>query len=85
MKNPAYTYMKECNKNGIRIYPVLKYGYYYLEIEFNRTEEFNPYERIRTKPGEIKYETNGKEWTEKILELYEHLYKTKVRAKLDVA
>lgn len=86
MKNPAYTYMRECNKNGIRIYPVLKYGYYYLEVEFNRTEEFNTYERLRKpKCGEIKYDPAGKEWTEKILELYEHFYQTKVRPKLDAA
>lgn len=85
MKNPAYTFMRECNKNGIRIYPILKYGYYYLEVEFNRSEEFLAHERIRTKPGEIKYATDGKEWSDKILELYEVLYRTKVRPKLDAA
>ena len=85
MKRVEYTYMADCNKNGIRIYPVFKYGFYYLEVEFNKTSEFLRHEIIRTKPGEIKYSTSEKLWTVKILELYEKLYRTKVRPKLGAA
>lgn len=85
-KRKEYTYMHRCNKNGIRIYPVLKYGYYYLEIEFNKTHEFFPHERIgKPKTGEVRYDPGKKDWGEKILSLYEHLYKTKIAPKSDAA
>lgn len=77
--------MSDCNKHGIRIYPVLKYGKYQLVVEFNRSAEFLPHEIIRTRMGEQRYSTNTKEWSEKMLELYEHLYKTKVAPKLSAA
>ena len=84
MKKHKWWHMVQCNKNGIRIYPVLKYGYYYLEIEFNRSSDFDRHEIIRTRRGEVRYDANKKEWGEKVLELYEHLYKTKVMPKLGV-
>ena len=84
-KREEYTVMSRCLKAGIRIYPVLKYGYYYLEVEFNRTSEFLRHEIVNTKTGEIKYDPNKSEWTTKILELYDHLYRTKVMPKLGAA
>lgn len=81
MKRQEYSYMTECLKNGIRIYPILKYGGYYLEIEFNKTHEFHRHEIIKIKPGEIKYDRTTKEWCSKILELYEHFYTTKIAPK----
>lgn len=84
-KRQEYTYMHLCNQNGIRIYPVLKYGYYYLEIEFNKTHEFFLHEKIKVKTGEVRYDPGKNEWSEKMLSLYEHLYKTKIAPKSDAA
>lgn len=84
-KRQEYTYMHRCNKNGIGIYPVLKYSYYFLEIEFNKTHEFFPHEIIKIKPGEIRYDPSKKVWCKKMFELYEHLYKTKIAPKSDAA
>ena len=85
MKRPGYTYMSRCNKNGIRIYPVLKYGSYFLVVEFNRTHEFFPHEIIKTQTGEVRYDPNAKIWSQKMLDLYEHLYKTKISPKSEAA
>lgn len=85
MKRQEYSYMSKCLKHGIRVYPILKYGGYYLIIEFNRTPEFFPNEIIDTVPGEVKYDKNKNEWSDKMLELYEHLYRTKVAPKTKAA
>lgn len=86
MKRQEYTYMHECNKNGIRIYPIVKYGSYFLVVEFNRTHEFFPHEIIGApKVGEVRYDPNKPEWSEKMLELYAHLYQTKIAPKSKVA
>ena len=86
MKNTdKWYYTVQCHKNGIRIYPIFKYGYYYLAIEFNKTAEFLAHEVIKIKPGEMKYDTNTRAWGDKILELYEHLYHEKVMPKMGAA
>lgn len=85
MKIKAFEYVSDCNKHGIRIYPVLKYGKYQLVVEFNKSSEFLPHEIIRTRMGEVRYPTETAEWSNKMLELYEHLYKTKVVPKLSAA
>jgi hypothetical protein len=75
MKNQALSYMVACNKEGIRVYPIIKYGSYFLEVEFNKTSEFLDRDRIgKPKTGEIRYDVNKDDWTGKILELYEKLY-----------
>lgn len=71
-----------CNAHGIRIYPVPKYGYYFLEIEFNRSSEFNPRHKLKVVPGKEKYDPRKKEWVEKLHDLYAQLYKTKVQPKI---
>ena len=79
-----------CNAHGIRIYPVLVYGKYQLEVEFNKTSEFDR-RYIKTnskgeqllKRGEEKYDPSKKEWAEKIDQLYEELYEKKVKPKLE--
>ena len=78
-------YMSKCLKAGIRIYPVLKYGSYYLEIEFNKSSEFLPREVIRKKLGDQRYRTNTTAWSDKALELYEYLYNTKVMPKMNAS
>jgi len=86
MKREEYTIMAACNKAGIRIYPVLQYGYYYLEVEFNRSSEFNRYERIgKPKRGEIKHATDSLGWVQAMLDKYKELYEEKVKPKLNVA
>lgn len=86
MKLQEYIYMRECNKNGIRIYPILRHGYYYLVIERNKSEEFHPREVIgKPKEGEQRYDPNKEEWHVKILELYEHLYHSQVMPKSKTA
>lgn len=86
MNFEGFKYMSLCNKAGIRIYPVPKYGSYCLEIEFNSTSEFH-YKDIKGKPkqGTERYDPKGTVWQEKIFELYEHLYKTKVESKSEAA
>lgn len=71
--------MSLCNKEGIRIYPIVEYGKYKIEVEFNQTQEFLPRNIIRTKQGEGRYDVNGNDWFMKILELYEHLYETRIK------
>ena len=77
--------MGKCNKAGIRIYPVLKYGSYYLEVEFNKSAEFLPREVIKKKMGTERYPTNTNAWSDKALELYEHFYHTKLMPKSEAA
>lgn len=71
-----------CNAHGIRIYPVPKYGYYFLEIEFNKSAEFLPRQKIKVTRGEVKYDPKKKDWVNKIHELYDQLFRTKVQPKL---
>jgi hypothetical protein len=85
MRFEHHKYARACWKEGVRIYPIAKYGGYYLEIEFNKTEEFLPRDVIKKKMGEKKYPSNTHEWSNKMGELYEHIYKTKVAPKLSAA
>ena len=52
--------MSECNKSGIRVYPIKKYGTYYLEVEYNKTSEFLSKDKIRIIKGKERYQTNDK-------------------------
>ena len=86
LNQTGFWYMARCNAYGIRIYPVLVYGRYVLEVEFNKTKEFIPRERLgEPTRGQKKYSTHGKEWSDQILALYEELYRKKVMPKLGAA
>lgn len=72
-----------CNRHGIRIYPVPVYGQYKIEIEFNKSPNWEPRFQVeKPKRGSRYYDPKGKAWAEKIQELYEELYQTKVLPKL---
>ena len=78
--------MAACNKQGIRVYPVPKYGAYFLEVEFNKTSEFLERDRIgKPKTGEVRYDPNKKDWSDKMLELYEKLFYKYVENKKSAA
>lgn len=85
MTQQDFYYMSQCNKNGIRIYPVPIYGKYVLYVEYNKSSEFLAHEVIQIKPGQEKYDPNKPDWTLKILELYHHLYDRKIMPKLGAA
>lgn len=72
-----------CNANGIRIYPVNVNGYYKLEVEYNRTSDFDPRYRRKVQRGDIRYDPKKNEWVEKLYELYEKLYQDKLKSKLE--
>lgn len=72
-----------CNAHGIRVYPVPMHGGYLLEIEFNKTSNFDPrYILDKPKRGKIKFDPKKMLWVEKIAELYEDLYISKIEPKL---
>lgn len=81
-----------CNSHGIRVYPVPVYGSYYMEIEFNKTPDFDPrYIRrdSKGKPmvyrGKERYDPKKKDWLQKIDSMYDELYEKKVKPKLERA
>ena len=73
-------YMSECNKAGIRIYPVPKFGEYFLEVEFNKTSMFLKKDIRKIVKGKEMYRQKSSEWGEKIKELYKHFYNTKLKS-----
>ncbi len=87
--DPRLSKQSICNKHGIRIYPVNVYGNYFLEVEYNRTGEFDPRYIRKDKDGKPmvyrgkeKYDPRKKLWAAKVHELYETLFKTKVEPKI---
>jgi len=72
-------YMSECHKAGIRIYPIPKYGDYYLEVEFNKTSMFLPKDIKKIIKGKERYKSKGNEWVQKIHELYKHFYEKQIQ------
>ena len=76
-------YQKECNDHGIRIYPVLYYHSYVLEIEFNKTKEFNPNNTLKLIRGETRYSINKKEWVNVLHQKYEEIYHTRILPRLN--
>jgi hypothetical protein len=71
-----------CNAHGIRVYPVPLYGSYFLEIEFNKSPDFDKRYILDVKRGSIRFEPKKMLWVEKIAELYEDLYMSKIEPKL---
>ncbi|MBO2546068.1 hypothetical protein J0871_16750 [Salegentibacter sp. BDJ18] len=73
-----------CNRHGIRIYPVMNkdWGQYYIEIEYNRSPNWERRYIIKISRGKTAYNAKKKLWIERIEELYQELYETKVKPKL---
>ena len=76
--------ISECNKAGVRIYPVPKNGLYTIEIEYNKTPRFRKSEIIKIKKGTQKYNPNKKDWQEKIEQLYENIYSKNLKPKSEL-
>lgn len=80
--------MSECNKVGIRVYPVPRGKYYYLIVAFHK-KTFMHGDLIydfstgasKIIEGKKMYHSSGKEWVEKIHELYKHFYENKIKPK----
>ena len=80
--NDRAFYQKECNKRGVRIYPVPNYNMYVLEIEFSRSANFEPYAKQSVVRGDTRYSIKGKEWIEKIYAKYKQIYLTRIKPRL---
>ena len=87
---PRNTNRSVCNAHGVRVYPVGVHGTYYLEIEFNKTSQFDPRYIRRDKDGKPmvyrgkeRYDPRKKEWIERIDSMYDELYEEKVKKKLE--
>lgn len=80
--NEAAFYQSECNKRGVRIYPVNYYSSVILEIEFNKTADFKPFAVQQIIRGETRYETQKPEWVEKLKTKYKEIYETKILPRL---
>lgn len=80
-KEPAF-YQSECNKRGVRIYPVSYYSSLILEIEFNKTADFKPFGVQQIIRGETRYEAKKPEWVEKLHEKYQQIYETRILPRL---
>lgn len=78
----AAKYQTACNARGIRIYPVLQYGTYFLEVEYNKSKDWEPRYITKLQRGKIRFDPKKTEWIDKIRELYKELYETKVLPKL---
>ena len=76
-------YQTQCNKRGVRIYPVSYYSSLILEIEFNRSEAFTPFSVQQIIRGETRYDPKGKEWVEKLREKYKQIYETRILPRLE--
>lgn len=76
--------VSECNKAGVRIYPVVKHGMYLLEIEYNKSSRFKKGDIIKIKKGTQKYNPRKKDWQEKIEELYRNIYEKNLMPKSEV-
>ena len=81
--DPRQSKQSICNQHGIRIYPVPMHGKYRIEIEFNKSpfweRRYQTEDPIR---GSKYYAIDKKIWAEKIQELYEEFYETKVLPKI---
>jgi len=82
--DPRLSKQSICNANGIRVYPVNLNGTYVLEVEYNRTADFDPKYRRKVQRGAVRYDPRKKEWVEKLHELYEKLYQEKLKKKIKV-
>lgn len=80
--NEAAFYQSECNKRGVRIYPVNYYSSVILEIEFNKTVDFKPFAVQQIIRGETRYEPKKPEWVEKLKSKYKEIYETKILPRL---
>ena len=78
----ANFYQSECNKRGVRIYPIPDYTMYLLEMEFNRTVEFDPVHIQSIVRGDTRYSPKKKEWVEKIQAKYKQIYETRILPRL---
>lgn len=76
--------ISECNKAGVRIYPIVKHGLYVLEIEYNKTARFRKDEILKIQKGNQKYSPNKNEWQEKIEQLYRNIYEKKLKPKSEL-
>ena len=79
----AAFFQTECNKRGVRIYPVNYYSSLILEIEFNRSPNFEIFSQQQIIRGESRYEPKGTEWIEKLRAKYEEIYNTRIKPRLD--
>ncbi len=78
----AAFYQSECNKRGVRIYPVSYYSSLILEIEFNKTIDFKPFGVQQIIRGEARYEKNKPDWVEKLRDKYKQIYETRILPRL---
>lgn len=76
-------FQAECNKRGVRIYPVPNYSMYILEIEFSKTASFEPYAVQSIVRGDTRYSMKGKDWIEKIYDKYRQIYLTRIKPRVD--
>lgn len=75
--------MAECNKRGVRIYAQPDYRMYVIEIEFNRSPNFEPYAVQHIVRGETRYRPDKEDWIEKIHQKYQQIYETRIKPRLD--
>ena len=75
-------FQAECNKRGVRIYPVPNYGMYILEMEFNKTPNFEPYAIQSIVRGETRYTPKSDQWIDKIFAKYRQIYLTRIKPRL---
>ena len=80
--------MSECNKVGIRIYPVPKGVYYFLVVafykkRFQKGDLVYDFSKGASKiiEGKKMYHNKGNEWVIKIRELYRYFYENKIKQK----
>ena len=75
-------FQAECNKRGVRIYPVPNYSMYVLEIEFSKSASFEPYARQTIVRGDTRYGMKSREWVDKIYSKYRQIYLTRIKPRL---
>ena len=78
----AAFYQTECNKRGVRIYPVSYYSSLILEIEFNKSADFKGFSVQKIIRGETRYDPKKQEWAIKIKEKYKQIYDTRILPRL---
>lgn len=75
MRLPESHIMSQCNKRGIRIYPIRHaWHYYVIEIEINKTAAFLHKDIKRIITDKKIYDVKKTKWVDKIHELYKYFY-----------
>jgi len=75
-------YQSECNKRGVRIYPVPNYNMYVLEIEFSKSAGFEPFATQSIMRGDTRYGMKSSDWEDKIFAKYKQIYLTRIKPRL---